>query len=105
MDELAGGDVSKYEYFENMHIIKFLNMLTYKIEKAEEEKVEVIDDVGSVETPKEQIPTCSEQATNHPRHYTKSVRNHSSHPVNQPSRHHPTHPPDTSKTSNSSPIS
>lgn len=41
MDELAGGDVSKYEYFENMHVIKFLNLLTYKIEKAEEEKRQI----------------------------------------------------------------
>jgi len=30
--------VTKYEYFEKLNVIHFLNLLTFRMEKAEEEK-------------------------------------------------------------------
>lgn len=37
MDELTGGDDTKREHFERMNVIPFLNLLTYRIDKREEE--------------------------------------------------------------------
>jgi hypothetical protein len=38
LDQLANGDETKYDYYEKLNVIHFLNMLTFRLEKAEEEK-------------------------------------------------------------------
>lgn len=37
LDDLTGGDDTKREHFERMNVIPFLNLLTYRIDKREEE--------------------------------------------------------------------
>lgn len=41
LDQLADGDATRYPYFEEMNSIKLLNLLLFRIEKAEEEKRQI----------------------------------------------------------------
>lgn len=41
LDQLADGDATRYPYFEEMNTIKLLNLLLFRIEKAEEEKRQI----------------------------------------------------------------
>lgn len=35
---MSGGDETKHEFYESLNVFHFLNMLTYRIVKAEEER-------------------------------------------------------------------
>lgn len=41
LDDLTGGDDTKREHFERMNVIPFLNLLTYRIDKREEENRQI----------------------------------------------------------------
>jgi hypothetical protein len=44
LDQMAGGDETKYAYYEGLNVIHFLNMLTFRIEKnAEQERLNELE--------------------------------------------------------------